>query len=193
MFGLSIGRTVHRRSTLDARGVRLRSILISHVERRVRNLSPFVVTMFLVILNAVPLPVPGYAVTTPVLALMAVYHWSVFRPDLMPAAAVFVIGLLHDALSGPPMGINALALLLVHGIMISQRRFFIGKSFLVLWWGFILVALGASLVTWTLTSLVFGAIVPPTPVVAQAVLTIILYPCLSWVLVRVQRAFLSKT
>ena len=43
------------------------------------------------------------------------------------------------------MGIFVGTLLIVYGLIVSQRRFLHGKSFGVSWWGFMLVAVGASL------------------------------------------------
>ena len=72
--------------------------------------------------------------------LMAVYHWAIFRPRLLPAYAVFLAGLLQDILSGAPLGVNALVFLVAYGVVLSQKKFFTGKSFLILWLGFALVA-----------------------------------------------------
>ena len=101
-----------------------------------RRLTPFALTLILVMISLVPLPVPGYARVAPLLPLIGIYHWTIFRPELMPAYAVFVIGLLQDALAGMPIGVNAMAFLVVYGVVLSQRRFFVGKSFVILWLGF---------------------------------------------------------
>ena len=39
--------------------------------------------------------IPGYAEIAPVLALMAVYHWAIYRPNLMPLWSIFVLGVLR--------------------------------------------------------------------------------------------------
>lgn len=101
-----------------------------------RGITPFVLTLVLVVLGQVPLHIPGFAEVAPVLPLMAVYHWAIYRPELLPAVAVFFAGLLQDALSGMPFGVNAAAFVLVHMAVMSQQIFFQGKSFLIIWLGF---------------------------------------------------------
>ena len=52
------------------------------------------------VIALLPLPVPGYAALTPAFALMAVYHWSVYRPDLLPPSGLFAIGFAQDLVTG---------------------------------------------------------------------------------------------
>jgi rod shape-determining protein MreD len=155
-----------------------------------RKLIPFAATILLVILSAVPWHLPGFGQVAPALSLMAVYYWAIFRPDLLPPAAVFGIGLLQDILAGAPLGVNALTLLLVYAVVSSQRRFFLGKSFLVMWSGFMLVGAGVAAGTWILHAGVFGTFLNPLPAVFQFALTLALFPCLTWLFIRAQQALL---
>ncbi len=156
-----------------------------------RNLTPFGLTLIMVIISMVPMHVPGYARVAPLLSLMAVYHWTVFRPALMPALAVFAIGLLQDILSGTPIGVHALVFLIVQGLVLSQRRFLVGKSFAVVWLGFSLVATGAALLSWVLVSAYSVALVDPQPVFFQYLMTLGTFPLLGWLLLRWQNAILE--
>jgi rod shape-determining protein MreD len=163
----------------------------AQVDSTVRNLCPFVTTVFLVMLNVLPLPIPFAGAISPFLVLAAVYYWAIFRPDLLPPAAVFVVGMLYDALGGGPFGLGTLFLLVAHTIVIRQRRFFHGKSFFVMWWGFIFVATGFALANWAAVFVMAGQLVAPAPGAARLLLTIAFYPCLTWLLLRIHRAFLS--
>ncbi len=156
-----------------------------------RQLSPFALSLLLLVLHVVPLGVPGLPQVAPLLPLMAVYHWAIYRPDLMPPAAVFVIGLLQDALTGVPVGINAAVLLLVYGGVTAQRRFFVGKSFAVIWMSFAMVAAVAALASWLLAALYHVTLLDARPVLVQFLLTAAVYPALAWALVRWQQAFLK--
>ena len=156
-----------------------------------RRISPFALSLLLVVVHVVPLGVPTLPQVAPLLPLMAVYHWAIYRPDLLPAPAVFVIGLLQDALTGVPVGINAAVLLLVYGGVVGQRRFFVGKSFAVTWMSFAIVAAGAAQASWLLASLYHVTLLDPRPVFVQFLLTAALYPALAWDLVRWQQAFLK--
>ncbi len=156
-----------------------------------RNMTPFGLTLILVIISMVPMHVPGYARVVPLFSLMAVYHWTVFRPELMPAFAVFVIGLLQDILSGAPIGVHALVFLVVYGLVLSQRRFLVGKSFTVVWLGFSLVASGAAVLSWALVSAYDVTLVDPKPVFFQYLMTLGTFPLLGWLLLRWQSAILG--
>lgn len=158
----------------------------------VRSLTPFLLTLTFVVLAQVPLHIPGFTQVAPVLSLMAVYHWAIYRPDLLPAVAVFFVGLLHDALSGMPFGINAAVFVIVHMVVMSQQVFFQGKSFPVIWLGFSLVAGGAMVLTWLLNALFFAAITPLDVVSVQYLVTVGAFPVLAWLLTRWQRTILAQ-
>lgn len=157
-----------------------------------RKLLPFAMTVFLVMLSVTPLHIPGLGAVAPALSLIAVYYWAIFRPDLLPAPAVFAVGLFQDVLGGLPLGVTALAWLVVFGIVSSQRRFFLGKSFLVMWWGFVLIAAGVTAAMWLLLSALFGTLLASGPVVVQFLLTVALFPAFTWVFIRAQRALLQQ-
>lgn len=160
------------------------------VEMAFRGLTPVLLTLLLAVLAVVPLRIPQFAPVTPALTVIAVYYWSIYRPDLLPLVATFAVGVLQDALAGTPLGLTSLVLIVVQALVISQRRFFHGKTFLVEWWGFMLVAPGAILVSWVLASLYFGVLVTPRPLGFQLLLTVALYPCLAWLFAGAQQRLL---
>ena len=95
-----------------------------------RLLTPTFLTLILVIVSVVPLRVLDFTTVAPLLPLISVYHWAIFRPYLLPAYAVFLIGVLQDILTGSPIGVNALVFLLVYGAVLSQKVFFYWKVFI---------------------------------------------------------------
>ena len=152
------------------------------------NAVPGLITLLLVFIGLVPLGIPHSGLVVPPLALIAVHYWGIYRPDLLPGLAAFAIGLFHDVLSGGALGLYAFIFLVVRAVMASQRRFFLGKPFLVEWWGFMLVASAAFIAEWVLASLYVGAFVRPGPLAIQALLTISLYPVLTWFMIRLRHA-----
>ena len=156
-----------------------------------RNSLPVLLTLLLVLLNVIPLHIPGLSQVMPVFPLMAVYHWAIYRPHLMPPLAVFFIGACYDVLSGTPLGVNALVFLIVYGVVVFQQRFFAGKSFVVVWLGFGLMALGASVVSWTLVSILAVAVVEPKAVFFQFVMNFSCFPLLAWLFLYFQNAYLK--
>jgi len=157
-----------------------------------RKFTPFGLTVLLTLLNVLPLHIPGMARVMPLLPLIAIYHWAVNRPHLMPAYVVFLVGLLQDILTGSPLGVSAIVFLGVYGVIASQRRFLVDKSFAVIWLGFSLVAAGASAANWLLVSIFYVTIVDGDALFFQYLLSLGIFPMLTWIFMRWQRAFLGQ-
>jgi rod shape-determining protein MreD len=155
-----------------------------------RGAIPLLLTLIVVIFNIVPLRLPDYSLMAPDFVLMAVYYWTVHRPDLMRPWSVFVIGVIDDVLSGTPLGVNALVLLFAHWAIVSQHKVFRSQSFALLWCGFALVASGAKILM-ILSALVTGyGLGDPSRLLMQYVLTVALYPIIALLMGRAQRALL---
>lgn len=155
-----------------------------------RELSPFALTFLLLLINAIPFHLPGFAQVAPLLPLIGIYFWAVYRPDLMPSWAVFFIGLIHDFLAGLPVGVSALVFLLVQAAAIAQRDFFFGKSFVIVWLGFGIVAAGALSIEWVSLSALSGVLVDAQSAFYQYAITVALFPFLAWLFTRWRHAFL---
>ena len=97
--------------------------------RFLRGSVPFALTVLLAMMSVVPIGISGYANVTPAFVAISVFYWSIHRPYLMNAPLCFLLGVISDCLTGTPLGLSSLLLLLTHGIALSQRRIFIGKSF----------------------------------------------------------------
>jgi rod shape-determining protein MreD len=154
-----------------------------------RSLFPFLITVLLVIISMVPVRVPTLAPIMPVLSLVAVYYWAVYRPELMPIWAVFLIGLLQDLLIGDAVGAGIITLLCVHALIGWQRRFFAQASFSMVWCIFMLVAAGAMILLWLLTSFAMSRSVDPWPALFQYFMTVAIYPFFAWLMAQGQRLF----
>lgn len=163
----------------------MRSSWLHQVDLSVRGLLPFLFGLLFLFAMLAPWRVPGLGQVTPQLVLAAVFYWAIYRPDRLPYTATFVLGMAQDILTGNPIGLEALVLLAVQAIVLAQRRFFLGKSFVVVWWGFALVAAAAAFAGWLGSSAFFGALVAPGPVAMQVLLTILLYPPMTWILGRI--------
>ncbi len=157
------------------------------------RLLPFLSTLIFALVSVVPINLPGFAVVTPAFALMAVFHWTIYRPDLMPLTAVFAIGLLLDIINGTPyVGLSALTLLVARTFVMTQRRFFVNRTFPVVWLGFLAVTVANFALVWALVSMLRGTLLGFRPFLFQAVLTVSCYPVGSYVLARAHRAFLIR-
>ena len=170
----------------------MNSVLWQRLDLWARNCTPFGIAVLLVILNVVPTSIPKYAAATPTLALIAVYHWAIYRPNLLPLTAVFALGLLQDILSGAPLGVYVLVFLTAYGVVLSQRRFLAGKSFLIYWLGFAIIAFGAAVESWVLASIWNFAILDFRSIFFQFLISLGLFPIVAWMFLRWQQAFLPQ-
>lgn len=170
----------------------MKPTVLQRLDISVRQSLPVAVTLLLVVISVVPLRMPASHALAPDLVLMAVFYWTVHRPDLMRPWTVFIIGLLGDILTGAPPGANALVLVLVHASIIAQHKVFRGKGFALVWWAFALIAPAAHVVTAIVALLVAGVVVDPSVLGLRLVLTIAFYPAVAWFMGRAQRAFLAS-
>jgi rod shape-determining protein MreD len=157
-----------------------------------RQLVPCALTIALAFAAVVPLHIPSFEPVAPSLPLVATFYWTLHRPDLMPVWAVFVLGILQDALIGLPAGVSACMLTATHAAVIAQRGFLIGRSFAVVWLSFGLVTLGASTLGWALTCAFHGALLAPTAALFQALMTFGAYPIVSRLLSSCEASLLGS-
>lgn len=147
-----------------------------------RALVPTSLALVLLLATAVPLGLPYLGAVGPLLSMCAIYYWSIYRPELMPAPAVFAVGLVHDALTGGPPGLMALTLLLVHGVCVSQRRALYGMTFLVGWFGFAVIAMGAHFFAWAIAAAYYFTPHGALASIMQGLVTVLCYPPVAWML-----------
>ncbi len=168
----------------------MRPTVWHRVDVLLRHQVPVLLTLLLLLVSVVPAHVPGLTRFGPMLTMISVYYWAVHRPDLMGYGTVFAIGLLEDLVAGTPLGVGALSLLVVQGVVVSQYKFFYGKAFTVTWWAFILIAAGAVVVKWLCVSIVYGSVLDSDAALMAYLMTVAFYPPVAWLLARTQLAFL---
>ncbi|MGE0259064.1 MAG: rod shape-determining protein MreD [Alphaproteobacteria bacterium] len=157
------------------------------------RLLPTATVVLAAVIGLLPLPIPGYAALTPAFALMAVYHWSVYRPDLLPPIGVFAVGFAQDLVTGATVPASALVLLLARAAVLRYRRHFVGRPFPFAWAGFALLVAAAALGSWGLHSLLQLGLFDLRTAMVRGALTIALFPAASLLLGRGQRAFIGAS
>ncbi len=155
-----------------------------------RGLTPFMLSLLLVVLSLVPIRLPGLSPITPWVTLIAVFFWTAHRPDLLPLGAVFLLGLFADLAGGGPLGVTSLALIVAQSVVKAQRRHILPHPFIVQWVVFALLALLAEVLLIVLHILAYTQALDPSPALFQALMTIACYPPIAWLFVQAQRAFL---
>src|SRR3989442_15724675 len=100
--------------------IAMRAALTQRGEWRIAKIVPATTVVVLLVATVLPLRVPDYAAVVPLLTLAGVYYWTVYRPELLPPSVVFLCGLVLDLLSGAPLGVSPLLLLLARSLVLSQ-------------------------------------------------------------------------
>jgi rod shape-determining protein MreD len=161
------------------------------LDNAVARLLPAATTVLAMIISIQPAHIPGYAALAPAFVLMAVYHWTIYRPDLLPPLALFLVGIVQDLLAGVPPGVTAFVLLLTRAVVLHHRRHFANRPFPFVWAGFTMLTGGVMLFLWALHCLLDGVLVDSRGTVFRAVLTISVFPIASFLLGRTQRTLMS--
>ena len=164
---------------------------LPRAHRGLARLLPTATVVFAAVIGVLPLPVPGYATLTPAFVLMAVYHWSVYRPDLLPQSGLFAVGVAQDLVTGATLPASALVLLLASAGVLRCRRYFVGRPFPCAWAGFAVLATAATLGLWMLHCVLQFSLFDLRTAMVRCVLTIALFPVASMVLGRSQRALIG--
>lgn len=150
--------------------------LLPQWRRNLVALVPMLVTLLLILATAVPGPSAAVFHPMPMLGLMSVYYWSLYRPDWLSAPVVFFLGLIADCLLWGPLGLNALLFLFAYGVTASQRMILQSRPFAICWLAFGIMVMAASFLSWLLGSLFFATLFPPLPFIAEGTLSVILFP-----------------
>ncbi len=157
---------------------------LRQLDAQLRVVVPFLTALIAVLIDVAPLAGSGPAGLTSFSTLGVAYFWSLYRPDLFTPAAAFLTGLVYDGLAGLPLGLTSLTLLLVRNLMIVQQRFFLARSFPVIWSCFLVLAPVIEVARWLLSSLWWGHVFALRPMLLELAVTMALYPAASWLLTR---------
>jgi rod shape-determining protein MreD len=161
--------------------------LLQSVDVGARKALPAALTLLLMLFALTPTNVPGLSPVMPMFALMSVYFWSLYRPELLGYGAVFGFGLLEDLLTATPIGSTALIFLMTQWVVLRQQKFFNAKPFVVTWFAFVFIAAGAAVARWIAVGLVSDAgFTPAGPLFASYLITVALYPLVGWLLAKTQ-------
>jgi len=153
---------------------------------------PVASLVLLSFLVAIPVGLPGFSNIRPELAVIGAFYWAIFRDDLVPVLALFLVGLFQDALTGAPIGLTSLMLLAAYGLAQSQRKAFLGRPFYILWTGFIMTMVPLGLAAWIVSCGLERALHPLQPVLGQVALTAALFPVVVVPLIAAQRGLLRE-
>lgn len=136
---------------------------------------PFFCAMFALALANIPVSFLGGLMPPPLFALMPVYFWCLVRPDLMPPALAFAIGVLEDLFSGGPPGVWAASFVAAYALVDRQRDSFAGLSGIGAIIGFATAMLIASATAYVIVSIYFMRLPPVAPLIVEITVSVLFY------------------
>ncbi len=144
--------------------------------RAASRIFPLTTAMAASLAGLIAVPAPDYSHIAPAFTLIAVYCWSIWRPDLMPLPAVFLIGIFEDLIRGLPLGVTALVLLAAATFVQTWRGLVLEKSWKRFWSTFCRVVLLCMAIEWLAMSILMGDLLDPTSAIFRYLLTMLLLP-----------------
>ena len=100
--------------------------------------------------------------------------------------------MVQDLLLGTPIGLYILVFLTVYGIVLSQRRFFIGKSIIFYWLGFATISALASIESYILASAWNLMFLGFDVLIFQYLILLGIFPIVVWLLLKWQMLILQQ-
>ena len=127
------------------------------------------------VLGNIPVSLSGGILPPPLLSFMAVYFWCLVRPDLMPPAAAFAIGLAQDLLSGSPPGFWTAAFIAAYVLLDRQRESLAALASAGAVLGFALAMLFVSAAVYLIACIYFWHMMPLMPLILQVGVSVLCY------------------
>ena len=104
-----------------------------------------------------------------------IYYWSLKKPDSIGYGLIFVTGLFNDAVVGLPIGISALAYLLICGFSAYLRNITLRPSLVKDWFFFGFTILVVNSVIYVIVSLFFNVQILYESVLVNILFTFLFY------------------
>ncbi|MBY0356286.1 MAG: rod shape-determining protein MreD [Rickettsiales bacterium] len=147
----------------------------THVSMGRRVVPPLCITLA-TLLHFSRLPVLDWLTATPALDLLALYYWTIARPNRVPVALLFILGLIADSLSTTPLGIHAVVYLVAYGLARWIRHHMEAPAILPMWGIFSVWLLCLLLLEWLLSGWQWQVLPPLSALPLQWMITLFLYP-----------------
>ncbi|MGC9271483.1 rod shape-determining protein MreD [Acidiphilium sp.] len=157
------------------------------LDRAARHALPATSIALAVIVLAIPGLLPAQPEFRAGFVVASVYFWSLYRPAALPAPIVALLGVLLDLLGASPLGLWAALLLLEQAAILAVRRTLVRQSFLLVWLVFAAAVVAITAAEYVARGILDLTILPPAPIISQAIIAILIYPILALALIRAHR------
>lgn len=155
------------------------------------RIVPSLTTIIFILLSGIPIHLPGLSNVFPNLVLISIFYWGLYRPEAQGMTFIFIISFLQDVLLNMPFGVNAVANLALHWLILTQRHFFLGRSFFWIWLTFAGMSIVPQFLSWLIYSIAYSTTITAYPLIFQYLLTLSVYPLFAWLLIHIHRLIIG--
>ena len=143
---------------------------------------PWLTIIFMILLDISPLPFLTPIDAAPLFTIAALFYWSAFYPELFGVGAIFATSLLFDVLSGAPVGLTSLSVLLAYAVLWPRRQFLLGHGLPLIWVSFTMACSVVLALRWGLICLWYGRFYSVDAAMMEVILTAAAFPVVYWLL-----------
>ena len=153
---------------------------------------PLLTTILLMFVFFMPIYSLQINYLRPMIAIICVYYWTLRRGYLFGFISAFIVGFITDIYSSSPLGTNIFLLTLLSGVTQWLAHYFQSASFGAAWFIFSIVCLGFMFIKWTILSVDAMQIISLGEICFGYLATVLFYPLIAWLNVKVQTTFLPQ-
>lgn len=162
----------------------MRHLILLRIKLFSHQLYPLFILLFLSFLERAhffrPFPIE------PIFVFPLIYYWTLFRIEKISPFSLLILGVFDDALSGAYLGQTSLLLLILYGLVLTQRHHIKDQTFKFIWGSFGIFMLSATIVEWSIASVLTGKVLSFRSL-GQNILAIILYPWFNKIVVTLEK------
>ena len=147
---------------------------------KIKLMYPKMLAIFLMLLTVMPYKIISLPAFLPMIDVIFIYYWCLYKPQIVQNWFVFIIGILRDIISINPVGVSALTYLVIRQIILYKRneqaKYKHLQLFSTIWKGFAVIALISILCKWVLLSILSGELFSLQIMILHLTLSILVYP-----------------
>ena len=130
--------------------------IYSYIVLNTYKTIPFIITLILSIVAVSPIMPSSSQEITPLLGVISLSFWILYKPELMGWTATIIIGIFNDALYGTMLGVSCLSGVMIRMVII---RFLHSKDYINIYITFLCI--GFSLIIWLIVNSIINYILYP--------------------------------
>ena len=158
----------------------------------IEKFLPLFISILWLIVSLIPLRSELNLNARPMIGLMCVYFWTMYRSDLFNLLSVFVLGIFSDVLSIAPFGIYLLMYLIMYLSVVKLIKYITEKTFEISWIGLSLLLFAVMVAGWFVSSVYYAQFLPVKNFLFSYLLSVALYPVVAGVNAWVSNVFLQE-